>query len=64
MAPKRQKNGSVKKENTSVEADKAVKAENGNPKATKIAKKRPTKSPKTEKVANPNARVTRSASQD
>merc|ERR1712086_380668 len=63
---KKAANGSVKAENSSVEAGiQSAKAEMlKRQKATKVANKKPTKSPKTEKVANPSGRVTRSASQD
>jgi len=63
---KKATNGSVKAEKSSVEAGiQSAKAEmQKRQKATKVVKKKPTKSPKTEKVANPNGRVTRSASQD
>merc|ERR1719220_3037332 len=63
---KKTANGSVKTENSSVEAGiQSAKAEMlKRQNATKAAKKRPTKSPKTKKVANPNGRVTRSASRD
>ena len=63
---KKAANGSVKAENSSVEAGiQSAKAEMlKRQNATKAAKKRPTKSPKTKKVANPNGRVTRSASRD
>jgi hypothetical protein len=63
---KKAANGSKKAENGSVEAGiQSAKAEMlKRQKATKVANKKPTKSPKTEKVANPSGRVTRSASQD
>jgi len=63
---KKAANGSVKAENSSVEAGiQSAKAEMlKRQKATKVANKKPTKSPKTEKVANPSGRVTRSTSQD
>ena len=63
---KKAANGSKKAENCSVEAGiQSAKAEMlKRQKATKVANKKPTKSPKTEKVANPSGRVTRSASQD
>ena len=63
---KKAENGSKKATNGSVEAGiQSAKAEMlKRQKATKVANKKPTKSPKTEKVANPSGRVTRSASQD
>ena len=63
---KKAANGSKKAANGSVEAGiQSAKAEMlKRQKATKVANKKPTKSPKTEKVANPSGRVTRSASQD
>ena len=63
---KKAANGSKKTANGSVEAGiQSAKAEMlKRQKATKVANKKPTKSPKTEKVANPSGRVTRSASQD
>ena len=63
---KKTANGSKKADNSSVEAGiQSAKAEMlKRQKATKVANKKPTKSPKTEKVANPSGRVTRSASQD
>ena len=63
---KKAANGSVKAENSSVEAGiQSAKAEMlKRQKATKVTNKKPTKSPKTEKVANPSGRVTRSTSQD
>ena len=63
---KKAANGSKKATNGSVEAGiQSAKAEMlKRQKATKVANKKPTKSPKTEKVANPSGRVTRSASQD
>ena len=63
---KKAANGSKKADDSSVEAGiQSAKAEMlKRQKATKVANKKPTKSPKTEKVANPNGRVTRSASQD
>ena len=63
---KKAANGSKKADNSSVEAGiQSAKAEMlKRQKATKVANKKPTKSPKTEKVANPSGRVTRSASQD
>merc|ERR1711956_41416 len=62
---KKAANSSVKAENSSVEAGiQSAKAEMlKRQKATKVANKKPTKSPKTEKVANPSGRVTRSTSQ-
>ena len=63
---KKAANGSKKTANGSVEAGiQSAKAEMlKRQKATKVANKKPTKSPKTEKVGNPSGRVTRSASQD
>lgn len=63
---KKAANGSKKAANGSVEAGiQSAKAEMlKRQKATKVANKKPTKSPKTEKVGNPSGRVTRSASQD
>ena len=63
---KKAANGSKKAANGSVEAGiQSAKAEMlKRQKATKVANKKPTKSPKTGKVANPSGRVTRSASQD
>ena len=63
---KKAANGSKKAANGSVEAGiQSAKAEMlKRQKATKVANKKPTKSPKTEKAANPSGRVTRSASQD
>merc|ERR1712037_665774 len=59
-------NGTKKTANGSVEAGiQSAKAEMlKRQKATKVANKKPTKSPKTEKVGNPSGRVARSASQD
>ena len=63
---KKAANGSKKAANGSVEAGiQSAKAEMlKRQKATKVANKKPTKSPKTEKAAKPCGRVTRSASQD
>ena len=63
---KKAANGSKKADDSSVEAGiQSAKAEMlKRQKATKVANKKPTKSPKTEKVGNPSGRVTRSASQD
>ena len=63
---KKAANGSKKAANGSVEAGiQSAKAEMlKRQKATRVANKKPTKSPKTEKAANPSGRVTRSASQD
>ena len=63
---KKAANGSKKAANGSVEAGiQSAKAEMlKRQKATKVANKKPTKSPKTEIVGNPSGRVTRSASQD
>merc|ERR1712203_1072851 len=61
---KKAANGSKKAANGSVEAGiQSAKTEMlKRQKATKVANKKPTKSPKTEKVGNPSGRVTRSAS--